>query len=144
MIFINKLFDMDKMFIKNMLRESLMGGLGEASDNKTKKPKNPDKESKDKEEKDKENFSDLSKDEKKRVKSLTAKIKNATQGKNKLLKLSQVMGAAGLGDPKDASDRSLYRKKVSGEPDSDGNVHHLSPPEAAKMGKIVDNPNAYM
>jgi hypothetical protein len=133
---------MDKNTIKDMLRESLISRLKEAGKNTEDKGES-DKELKDKEKDKEETFNDLSKDEKKKVKSLTAKIKNATQGKGKLLKLSQVMAAAGLGDPDNASDRSLYRKKVSGEPDSDGNVHHLAPDEASRMGKVVDNPNAY-
>lgn len=88
-------------------------------------------------------FDVMNGDEKKKVQTLTKKIKNATQGPNKLLKLSQVMDAAGVGDADDATDRSAIGKAVSGKPDADGKVRHLTIQQADAMGKVVDNPIAF-
>jgi hypothetical protein len=85
----------------------------------------------------------LNQDEKKKVQTLTKKIKNATQGAGKLLKLSQVMDAAGVGDADNATDRSAIGKAVSGKPDADGKVRHLTVKQANSMGKVVDNPVAF-
>lgn len=121
---------MDKLFIQQMLRESLEAKLQEAE-------KDDDKDTN-------KSFDELSKDEKHEVMTLTKKIHNATQGKGKLLKLSQVMDAAGVGNANSATDRSKIGKAVSGKPDADGNVRHLSKRDAATMGKVVDNPVAYL
>jgi hypothetical protein len=69
----------------------------------------------------------------------TKKIMRATQGKGKLLKLSQVMAAAGIGDADSATDRSEIGKQVAGK-----EGRHLSPKNAAKLSKVVDNPTAYL
>jgi hypothetical protein len=74
---------------------------------------------------------------------LTKKIKNATQGSGKLLKLSQVMDAAGVGNANNATDRSAIGKAVSGKPDADGKTRHLTVKQANAMGKVVDNPVAF-
>ena len=119
---------MDKLFIKQMLRESLEAKITEAED----------------EEKDSDKtFDELDKDEKKKVNTLTKKIKNATQGSGKLLKLSQVMDVAGVGNANDATDRSAIGKAVSGKPDADGKTRHLTVKQANAMGKVVDNPVAF-
>ncbi len=102
-------------------------------------PENDEKEEKD----DDRSFDDLDKDEKNRLNNLTKKIKNATQGKDRLLKLSQVMDAAGIGDANSATDRSAIGKAVSGKPDADGKVRHLSIKQANAMAKVVDNPIAF-
>jgi hypothetical protein len=102
-------------------------------------PENDEKEEKD----DDRSFDDLDKDEKNRLNNLTKKIKNATQGKDRLLKLSQVMDAAGVGDADSATDRSAIGKAVSGKPDADGKVRHLSIKQANAMAKVVDNPIAF-
>lgn len=88
-------------------------------------------------------FDAINTDEKKKVHTLTKKIKNATQGPNKLLKLSQVMDVAGVGDADDATDRSAIGKAVSGKPDADGKVRHLTVQQADAMSKVVDNPVAF-
>ena len=88
-------------------------------------------------------FDDLDKEEKNRLNNLTKKIKNATQGKDRLLKLSQVMDAAGVGNADSATDRSAIGKAVSGKPDADGKVRHLSIKQANAMAKVVDNPIAF-
>jgi hypothetical protein len=121
---------MDKLFIKQLLRESLEAKLTEAEDDDDKK-------------KDDKTYDELSKSEKKKVKSLTKKIKNATQGSGKLLKLSQVMDAAGVGNANSATDRSAIGKAVSGKPDADGKTRHLTIKQANSMGKVVDNPVAF-
>lgn len=122
---------MDKLLIKKMLRESLdilFEGDGDDKDDKKSSEKT---------------YDDLSKGEKKKVKTLTKKIKNATQGSGKLLKLSQVMDAAGVGDANSATDRSAIGKAVSGKPDADGKIRHLTVQQANAMGKVVDNPVAF-
>jgi len=123
---------MDKKDIKLMLREAF-------KKQKTSETIIPEAEEK---EGDK-TFDELDKDEKKQVQTLTKKIKNATQGTGKLLKLSQVMDAAGIGDANNASDRSAIGKAVSGKPDADGKIRHLSVKQANAMGKVVDNPVAF-
>lgn len=125
---------MEKSFIKQMLRESLFGSVKEVNKEGSEEEteKNGDA-----------TFSEINKDEKKKVQTLTKKIKNATQGAGKLLKLSQVMDAAGVGDADNATDRSKIGKAVSGKPDADGKVRHLSVRDANAMGKVVDNPVAF-
>lgn len=125
---------MDKSFIKNMVRESLIGRIKETDENQEKEGNENSSD---------ETFSNLSKGEKKKVETLTKKIKNATQGSNKLLKLSQVMDAAGVGDANNATDRSAIGKAVSGKPDADGKKRHLTVQQANAMSKVVDNPIAF-
>jgi len=126
---------MKKSFIKDMLRESLFSKIKEA--NKEGGEEDTEKEGNDGQ------YQELGKDEKKKVQTLTKKIKNATQGAGKLLKLSQVMDAAGVGDADNATDRSAIGKAVSGKPDADGKVRHLTVKQANSMGKVVDNPVAF-
>ena len=102
-------------------------------------PENDEKEEKDSD----KTFDDLDKEEKNRLNNLTKKIKNATQGKDKLLKLSQVMDAAGIGNADSATDRSAIGKSVSGKPDADGKIRHLTIKQANAMAKVVDNPIAF-
>jgi hypothetical protein len=123
---------MAKTFIQNMVRESLISKLREAGSNSNEEEKD-----------DNSSYTELNKDEKKKVQTLTKKIKNATQGSGKLLKLSQVMDAAGVGDADSATDRSAIGKAVSGKPDADGKVRHLTVKQADAMGKVVDNPIAF-
>jgi hypothetical protein len=42
-----------------------------------------------------------------------------------------------------ATDRSRIGKAVSGKPDADGKIRHLTNKEANAMGKVVDNPVAF-
>jgi Skp family chaperone for outer membrane proteins len=126
---------MEKSFIKDMLRESLFSKIKEA--NKEGGEEDTEKEGGDGQ------YHELNQDEKKKVQTLTKKIKNATQGAGKLLKLSQVMDAAGVGDADNATDRSAIGKAVSGKPDADGKVRHLTVKQANSMGKVVDNPVAF-
>lgn len=125
---------MDKNFIKIKLRESFFSKLKEVS-----KDPQGDEQAQDTQAKSEMDV----RGEKKKVQTLTKKIKNATQGTSKLLKLSQVMDAAGIGDADNATDRSAIGKAVSGKPDADGNIRHLTVKQANAMGKVVDNPMAY-
>lgn len=122
---------MEKNIIKDKLRESLFSRLKEVNN----EPEGEEQAQED------NGLNDRA--EKKKVQTLTNKIKNATQGTSKLLKLSQVMDAAGIGDADNATDRSAIGKAVSGKPDADGNIRHLTIKQANAMGKVVDNPMAY-
>ena len=137
---------MYKSIIRKKLRETLFDKIKETSKKASKKKdtkKDVSSDKKDEEEDGTSQFQELSRAQKQKVNSLTKKIKNATQGSGKLLKLSQVMDAAGTGDADDASDRSAIGKAVSGKPDADGNIRHLTVKQANAMGKVVDNPTAF-
>lgn len=110
---------MSKSIVAKLLRESLKGKLQELEQED------------DKEKKDNHSTS--------KTINQTKKIMRATQGKGKLLKLSQVMAAAGIGDADSATDRSEIGKQVAGK-----EGRHLSPKNAAKLSKVVDNPTAYL
>jgi hypothetical protein len=126
---------MNKEDIKSLLREAL--GMQRPMESMV-----PEAEGNQDEKGDK-NYDELNDKQKKKVQTLTKKIKNATQGAGKLLKLSQVMDAAGVGDADNATDRSAIGKAVSGKPDADGKTRHLSVKQANAMGKVVDNPVAF-
>jgi hypothetical protein len=126
---------MNKKDIRLMLREAFK----KQDEIETIIPENDEKEEKEGD----RTFDDLDKEEKNRLNNLTKKIKNATQGKDRLLKLSQVMDAAGVGNADSATDRSAIGKAVSGKPDADGKVRHLSIKQANAMAKVVDNPIAF-
>lgn len=130
---------MEKNIIKEKLRESLFSRIKETNKTSGQQPQ----EHKDEEGTANGTFNELDKEEKKKVQTLTKKIKNATQGPSKLLKLSQVMDAAGVGDADNATDRSAIGKAVSGKPDADGKIRHLNVKQANAMGKVVDNPVAF-
>lgn len=148
---------MNKNIIKQLVREDLLSRIREAGKNSEAKKKSkaaPKKDSpedttkSDKPSQDKE-YHELNAGEKKKVKTMTNKIKNATQGSDKILKLSQVMAASGAlcGDSKcqadNASHRSMIGKAVSGKPDADGKKRHLDLQQATAMSKVIDNPPAY-
>jgi len=150
---------MSKNIIKQLVREDLLSRLREVGKTPEKKsnsfdkedPQNdyPDETSKtDKPAEDKE-YHELNGGEKKKVKTLTNKVKNATQGDDKILKLSQVMSASGAlcGDVKcqadNAAHRSMIGKAVSGKPDAAGKTRHLDLQQATAMSKVIDNPPAY-
>ena len=148
---------MNKNIIKQLVREDLLSRIREAGKNSESKKKSkaaPKKDSSqdnsnnDKPSQDKE-YHELNAGEKKKVNTMTNKIKNATQGSDKILKLSQVMSASGAlcGDSKcqadNASHRSMIGKAVSGKPDADGKKRHLDLQQATAMSKVIDNPPAY-
>jgi len=148
---------MNKIIIKQLVREDLLSRIREAGKNSEEKKKSKaapkkdgsqDNSTNDKPSQDKE-YHELNAGEKKKVKTMTTKIKNATQGSDKILKLSQVMSASGAlcGDGKcqadNASHRSMIGKAVSGKPDADGKKRHLDLQQATAMSKVIDNPPAY-
>ena len=61
-----------------------------------------------------------------------------------LLKQSQVMAAAGLGDPTNASDRSLFSKKLRKDTNDDGGQYLFSNEDLAKLLRVVGNPSSYI
>lgn len=61
-----------------------------------------------------------------------------------MLKASQVMAAAGLGNPKDATDRSLFSKKVRREKNDEGGLYQFDETELASIMKVINNPAAYL
>lgn len=140
---------MSKNIIKQLVREDLMSRLREVGKTPENDSQSNDGQNSGIKEPEEKTFDVLTKGEKKKVKTLTNKIKNATQGPSKILKLSQVADASGAicGDHKcdaeNASDRSYLGKAVSGKPDADGKVRHLTIQQANSMSKVVDNPPAY-
>ena len=150
---------MVKNFIKQLVREDFMSRLREVGDKSKEKekpagkkdPENeyPEDTSKKDKPTDEKEYEELNAGEKKKVKTLTTKIKNSTQGPNRILKLSQVMDASGAMcgnhkcDADSASDRSITAKEISGKPDADGKIRHPKLSKVTAMGKVVDNPQAY-
>lgn len=63
---------------------------------------------------------------------------------NTMLKQSQVMAAAGLGDPKNATDRSLFSKKVRKDKNDEGGQYLFSDKELASVIRVLSNPAAYL
>lgn len=110
---------MEKKEIKNILREGLMGFV------KENEPK-------------KDNEGTPKRDYEKEY----ADVQNKLDGT--MLKQSQVMSAAGLGDPNDATDRSLFSKKVRREKNDDGSFYLFSDEELASVIKVLNNPSAFL
>lgn len=67
-----------------------------------------------------------------------------TKLQNTMLKQSQVMKAAGLGDPDDATARSLFSKKVRKDKNSEGGTYLFDERELASVIKVLNNPAAYL
>jgi hypothetical protein len=63
---------------------------------------------------------------------------------NTMLKKSQVMAAAGLGDPDDAGDRRAFNAKLDKEPNEEGSIRKFSDDELAAVAKVVSNPKSYL
>lgn len=63
---------------------------------------------------------------------------------NTMLKQSQVMKAAGLGNPNDATARSLFSKKVRKDKNEEGGVYLFDDKELASIIKVLNNPAAYL
>lgn len=61
-----------------------------------------------------------------------------------MLKQSQVMAAAGLGNPNDATDRSLFSKKVRKDKNDEGGQYLFDDQELASVIKVLNNPAAYL
>jgi hypothetical protein len=118
---------MEKSVIKSILRENLMNKIKETNSHKeAKKPESNDNSSK--------NGSTYEKD--------YASVQNALDGT--LLKASQVMKAAGLGDPDDATKRSLFSKKLSKAFNDEGGQYLFDEKELALIQKVINNPSSYL
>ena len=61
-----------------------------------------------------------------------------------MLKQSQVMSAAGLGNPNDATARSLFSKKVRKDKNTEGGQYLFDDQELASVIKVINNPSAYL
>ena len=61
-----------------------------------------------------------------------------------LLKANQVLAAAGLGNPNDASDRSLFSKKIRREKNDEGGLYMFSAEDLDRIIKVINNPTAYL
>ena len=61
-----------------------------------------------------------------------------------MLKQSQVMAAAGLGSPEDATARSLFSKKVRKDVNSEGGQYLFNDDELAAIVKVINNPSSYL
>lgn len=106
---------MEKNKIKALLRENFLGSIKE-------------------EEGQKKNNAKYEKD----YASVQSKLKGT------MLKQSQVMSAAGLGNPDDATDRSLFSKKVRKDVNDEGGQYLFSNDELASVIKVLNNPAAYL
>jgi hypothetical protein len=110
---------MEKNRIKAILRENLMGAITETE------PKQ-------------EGGDGRSKNFEKDYAEVQTKLQNT------MLKQSQVMAAAGLGNPKDATDRSLFSKKVRKDKNDEGGMYQFDDNELASVIKVLNNPAAYL
>ncbi len=110
---------MEKSVIKTKLRENLMSKLTETEPKET-----PQKET--------------NKDYEKNYGEIQRKLDGS------MLKASQVMAAAGLGDPKNATDRSLFSKKLRKDKNEDGGQYLFNDDDLASIMKVVNNPTAYL
>lgn len=110
---------MDKNIIKAKLRENLLHSLTETEPTPAPAKKHSDSYEKDYDE-------------------LQRKLDGT------MLKASQVMAAAGLGNPKDATDRSLFSKKLRKDKNDQGGMYRFDDQELAKIIKVIDNPSAYL
>ena len=118
---------MEKSIIKAILRENLMAKIKEANTNKeSEESKSNDNSS--------ENSSTYEKD--------YSSVQNALN--DTLLKASQVMQAAGLGNSNDATARSLFSKKLNKETNDDGGKYLFNDAELEKIVKVINNPSSYL
>lgn len=61
-----------------------------------------------------------------------------------MLKASQVMSAAGLGDPNNATDRSLFSKKLRKETNTEGGKYLFDEKELSAVMRVLNNPSSYL
>jgi hypothetical protein len=61
-----------------------------------------------------------------------------------VFKASQVMGAAGLGSPDNASDRSLFSKKLRKEKNDEGGQYLFNTEDLAQIIKVINNPSPHL
>jgi hypothetical protein len=113
---------MDKDLIKKLLREFVENTLDEAKRKNTKRKKN------------KKKIANIDKD----YASLQNKLLDSP-----ILTQAGVMQAAGLGNANDASDRSLFSKKVRKAKNDDGGIYKFNDEELGDISKVVNNPLAF-
>lgn len=58
-----------------------------------------------------------------------------------VLKASQIMQMAGLGDHLDSTARSLFMKKLKKEKNDEGSVYKFDETELKKIKQVISNPN---
>ena len=61
-----------------------------------------------------------------------------------MLKASQVMAASGQGNPDDATDRSLFSKKLRRDTNDQGGLYQFDEKELASIIKVINNPASYL
>lgn len=61
-----------------------------------------------------------------------------------LLKQNQIMSAAGLGQPDDATARSLFSRKLKKDSNDQGGVYQFDEKELAKIISVINNATAYL
>ena len=110
---------MEKSKIKNILRENLLNTIKETDPKPATTEKKTDNYEKD--------YSEIQR-------KLT----------DTMLKQSQVMSAAGLGNPKDATARSLFSKKLRKDKNDENGQYLFNDQELASIIKVLDNPSAYL
>ena len=113
---------MDKDLIKKLLREFVENTLDEAKRKNTKRKKN------------KKKIANIDKD----YASLQNKLLDSP-----ILTQAGVMQASGLGNADDASDRSLFSKKVRKAKNDDGGIYKFNDEELGDISKVVNNPLAF-
>ena len=115
---------MSKELIRNILRESVLSEENDSDDSGNNDSKRNT--------------------EKRQYKADIAHVRRALNPEDSLLTKSQVMGAAGLGDPDDAGDRKYFNARVDGEETEDGTIRQFSDKDLAKVVKVITNPTAYL
>lgn len=114
---------MNKLKIKERLRESLTQTVREV-ERPSKDSSNNDNHTEDNYEKD------------------YAELERKLDGT--MLKASQVMKAADLGSPDDATDRSLFSKKVRREKNDEGGIYQFSDEDLASVMTVISNPLSHI
>jgi hypothetical protein len=110
---------MDKHIIKSILREFVEAKSINEAKKKKKKKKSVDKTDKD-------------------YASLQNKLIDS-----EILTQAGVMQAAGLGDADNATDRSLFSKKLRKSKNDDGGIYKFNSSEISDISKVVNNPLAF-
>ena len=120
---------MKKSEIKAILRENIFSKLKEAEPKETSKeiPKSP---------------AEKGGEENKSYEKNYAEVQRKLTGI--MFKQNQIMAAAGLGKPDDATARSLFSKKVNKEKNEEGGQYLFNDEELASVIKVINNPTAYL
>jgi hypothetical protein len=118
---------MNKEIIKNRLRESLFPNVKEEQTADSSKQASDNKKTSETDNKHEKDYGELER-----------KLDGT------MLKASQVMAAAGLGSPKNATDRSLFSKKVRREKNDEGGLYQFSQEDLSSIMKVINNPASYL